>query len=84
MKKEDKKNILENYYKTICNSWTYCLMTPQERNQLKDIKEWFSECGVLDNLNTERNIIYAFLGCYHSFLIGIGYTGANWRETDKN
>ena len=80
MKKEDKKIILEKYYNTLCAAWTYCVMTPKEKNQLKDIKEWFSECGVLDNLNTEKSIIYSFLGCYHSFLIGIGYTRANWRQ----
>ena len=84
MKYTDKKIVLDNYYKTLCNSWTYCLMTPQERNQLEEFKKWFCECGVLDNLNTEKNIIYAFMGCYHSFLIGIGYTGLKWRETNKN
>lgn len=83
MKKEDKRELLEKYYKTLCNAWTYCLMTPTERNQLKDIKEWFSNCGVLDNLNTEKNIVHAFSGCYYSFLIGIGYTGTKWRENKE-
>ena len=80
MKKEDKITLLENYYLSLCKSWTYKRMTEEEKQRWQDIKEWIKNCGTLDHMTTEKNIIYCCLSCYHSFLQGIGYTDSKWRE----
>ena len=54
MKKEDKITLLENYYLSLCKSWTYQRMTEEEKQRWQDIKEWIKNCGTLDHMTTEK------------------------------
>lgn len=79
MKHAQKIIILEKMHDTIILSWTYKKLTQAEREKVRSLTDWIADCGPLETMTTEKGIKYLFITMYHSFLEGIGYTGANWR-----
>jgi len=75
-------------YYDFCNmterSWTFEKMTDSEKARCFDALHFANVQGMVKGTyKTRWNILNAV---YHAFLIGIGYSGFNWRDnsTDKS
>lgn len=80
MTREQKKKEAKLNCELLTKSWTYNRMTEEEKNAFYKITEWIINCGVLEPMRTSQQINALFSAIYTSFLEGIGYTGANWRD----
>lgn len=84
MKQAEKIIILEKEHNDIILSWTYQKMTQAEKERVRNLVDWVAGCGPLKAMTNEQAIHHLFNVMYHSFLVGIGYTGANWREPKES
>lgn len=79
---KDKSNVLYDFNKMIENSWTYGKMTKEEKDTYNHIFNINSQAmeSVKGTYEQRWKILQTF---YSIFLAGIGYTGWNWREKEK-
>ena len=77
----EKENVIEKFDEMIKNSWTYNKMTIEEKSKWNNIL--YSEYPTRDCLKGNYNQRWKVLNAlYRAYLIGIGYTDFNWRETE--
>ena len=69
-----KENAWDFFAKMICNSWSYQKMTESEKEKCFEALRWGKIFGSFDQRIEQLH------GKYYAFLLGIGYTGAGWRE----
>lgn len=74
--KEEAKAV---YIENIKHSWTFERMTPQEKERCIDLFACEYE-GIVGSFKQRWRIYNAM---YHCFLVGLGYDGFNWRETEE-
>lgn len=74
----DKEKALYNFIETIKNAWTYERMTEQEKRQLERVFERLRNGKTLHGNYAQR--IKILNDIYYAFLLGLNYTGYNWRE----
>lgn len=78
----NKENAYFDFVEIIEKSWTYNRLTePEKENCLKAIKWAKEQCLLRGNYAARHDQLNAL---YHAFLLGVGYTGAFWREADKS
>lgn len=78
----DKEKALYNFIETIKNAWTYERMTEQEKRQLEQVFERLRNGNTLRGNYKQR--IETLNDIYYAFLLGLNYTGYNWRENGAN
>ena len=87
MKKEieNQKKIdalMDDFILMIEQSWTFGKMTKTEKLNCRYMLEAHTTKNALKGTYRQRwEILQA---CYSAFLDGLGYTGANWRETEES
>lgn len=78
MENKIKENALNDFIEMIKISWTYKKLTQEEINRLTLTWECVKNQKMIIGSYEQRWKI--LLGIYHTFLIGVGYTGFDWRE----
>ena len=79
-KKIDK--LMDDFVLMIERSWTFERMTKTEKLNCRYMLEAHTTKKALKGTYRQRwEILQA---CYSAFLDGLGYSGANWRETDES
>lgn len=76
---KDKESALKDYLEMIKKSWTWDKLTEKERKN-------FEEClyKARYELKGSYKKRWDILGNYYTmFLLGTGYDGLNWRETEQ-
>ena len=77
-----KEHALSDYMNMIHHAWTYDRMTEDEKARVEKAFQFANEQGVIKgSFNSRWKIMQAI---YNSFLEGIGYTGAYWREPNPD
>lgn len=74
----DKEKALYNFIETIKKAWTYDRMTEKEKQQLEQVFERLRNSKTLHGNYAQR--IQILNAIYYAFLLGLNYTGCNWRE----
>ena len=72
-----KENALPDFLEMIRNSWTYDKMTVEETSRCEKA---LRSAPTQDIQGTYHQRWSAYNAVYNAYLIGIGYTGALWRE----
>ena len=78
---KDKNKALDDYKEIICQSWTYRKLTIEEKERLEKTLNHTSikEC-LKGDYYQRMNIMTAI---YTAFLYGVGYSGFDWREKER-
>lgn len=77
----NKELAIHNFKVMIEQSWTYGKMTKEERiNWEKVLSDVRTITCLKGSYDTRWNILHAL---YMSYLIGIGYDGFAWRESEE-
>ena len=79
---KNKENIIEDYQQMVYKSWTYEKMTPQEKHQWAEVLDLLQITEALKGTYKQRWAILQAI--YFSFIMGLGYTGWNWREESES
>ncbi len=75
----EKEKTTEKFLEMIKNSWTFEKMTKEE--QKRCINLILDDTRVIEAVKGTAKQRWAILNsCYASYLIGLGYTGFNWRD----
>ena len=74
MREKTKENATHNYIIMALDSWTYNKMTDDEKKRCVDALRYAKVAGAY---NTRWEQLHSI---YYAFLLGLGYTGYNWRE----
>lgn len=69
-----KENAINNYITMTLASWTFDRMTDEEKKRCIESLKYAKVAGAY---NTRWEILHSI---YYAFLLGLGYTGGNWRE----
>ena len=72
-----KENALSDFMEMTRQSWTYERMTWEEKSRCEKALRSASSLGIQGSYSQRYG---ALNGVYYGFLLGIGYTGALWRE----
>ena len=72
-----KEKAFPDFMEMTCNSWTYQRMTEEEKTLCEKA---LRSAASLDIKGSYSQRYGALNGVYYAFLLGIGYTGALWRE----
>ena len=72
----EKENALDDFVIMIQNAWTYQRMTEPEKERCIDSLRF---ARLIGKYNARWDCLQ---GIYHAYLMGLGYTGMNWREQD--
>ena len=75
--KKAKENALSDFMELTRHSWTYQRMTEEEKTRCEKA---LRSAASLDIQGSYSQRYGALNGVYYAFLLGIGYTGALWRE----
>ena len=75
-----KENAIQEYKKIIRQSWTYLRMTQDEQERLDELLD---SVRTYDAVKGSYKTRWAIIGgIYNAFLVGLGYDGPYWRETE--
>lgn len=72
----EKENALQEYFNMIKESWTFNRMTEKEKERTFDALRFAKLKGTFLQRWEQLQAVY------YGFLLGLGYSGAGWRETD--
>jgi hypothetical protein len=75
----DKNLAKSNYLKSIEQSWTWAKLTQEERTKFLELLE--HPCSAVVIKGTYNQRWEACDALYYTFLMGLGYTPLEWRET---
>lgn len=75
-----KENAIGEFDKMIKNSWTYDRMTEEERTKWDELLKHNRTLEAIKGNTKQRWTTLNAL--YFTYLIGIGYDGHTWRETE--
>ena len=78
MKNKNKENAINDFTNMIKESWTYARLTENERFAWEESVAWAVDQKVVSGKYSQRWTTLQAL--YHTFLLGVGYTGWKWRE----
>lgn len=73
----NKEQALTDWLTMIRKSWTYGVMTENERERVEEAIDWFKRQGMLKGTYKERWQLLN--GVYHVFIEGIGDINSGWR-----
>lgn len=73
---QNKENAKNNWCDMVLKSWTYARLTTDERNRLTNAISRTKFSG------TYRQRCEVLNAVYYAFMLGLGYNGPEWRETD--
>ena len=77
-----KENVINEFDVMIKQSWTYNKMTEKEKERWNNV---LNDKQIKDSLKGKYEQRWISLNAiYHSFLIGIGFTGWDWRSDEKD
>lgn len=74
-----KEKAFPDFMEMTRNSWTYQRMTEEEKSRCETALRSAASLDILGSYNQRYS---ALNGVYYGFLLGIGYTGALWREAN--
>lgn len=78
---KNKEDALKNFMHTTIKSWTYAKMTELEKERLlKVLTDKRTENILKGGYKARYDILNAI---YSTYLMGIGYNGASWREENE-
>lgn len=72
-----KEKAFPDFLEMTRHSWTYQRMTEEEKSRCEKA---LRNAALLDIVGSYSHRYGALNGVYYAFLLGIGYTGALWRE----
>ena len=75
--KKQKENALSDFMELTRHSWPYQRMTEEEKTRCEKA---LRSAPAQDIQGTYRQRWNAYNAVFHAYLLGIGYTGALWRE----
>lgn len=76
-----KEEALTNFIELIKNAWTVDKMTKEEKNRLfETLNNTQTQEALKGSYNQRWEILQAI---FTSYLMGLGYNGYNWRETER-
>lgn len=79
---KDKETAHRDFGHMVMQSWTYAKMTEEEKDRALSAILFAKNQGLLfGNYNQRWQQLNAI---YNAFLLGLGYEGGNWRETDED
>ena len=79
--KKNKETVLVDFIDMTLQSWTFNRMTEKEAERCLDVLRWTERvAGLRGTYEARWSTLQAV---YYAYLIGIGYDGGVWRETEE-